>query len=52
MDQHFLGPGTVTTTQLGAYWKFNQYGIFRATLKYTYDFSGASIFEVFGGLVF
>ena len=50
--KHFLGPGTVTTTQLGAYWKFNQYGIFRATLKYTYDFSGASIFEVFGGLVF
>jgi hypothetical protein len=50
--KHFLGAGTVATTQLGAYWKFNQYGIFRATLKYDYDFSGESIFQLFGGLVF
>jgi hypothetical protein len=50
--KHFLGPGTVTTTQLRVYWKFNQFGIFRVTSKYTYDFSGASIFELFGGVVF
>lgn len=50
--KHFLGPGTITTTQLCIYWKFNQYGIFRVTSKYTYDFSGASIFELYGGLVF
>jgi hypothetical protein len=48
----FLGPGAQTTTRLGVYWKMDQFGLFRVNVKYDYDFSGSSIFQVYGGLYF
>ncbi len=48
----FLGPGTHTVTRLGVYWKLDQFGLFRVNVKYDYDFRGASIFQVYGGLYF
>ena len=50
--KHFLGDGTQTTSRLGAFWKFDQFGIFRVALKYEYDFSGKSVFQLYGGLYF
>ena len=50
--KHFLGDGTQTTSRLGAFWKFDQFGIFRVTLKYEYDFSGKSEIQLYGGLYF
>ena len=50
--KHFLGAGTQATSRLGAFWKFDPFGIFRATLKYEYDFSGKSEFQLYGGLYF
>jgi len=48
----FLGPGSLTTARLGMFWKFDQFGLFRVTVKYEYDFSGTSIYQVYGGLYF
>jgi hypothetical protein len=49
----FLDPkGTETMTRAGAYWKFDQFGIFRVALKYEYDFSGTSEIQLYGGLYF
>jgi hypothetical protein len=49
----FLDPkNTGTTTRVGAYWKFDQFGMFHAALKYEYDFSGKSEIQLYGGLYF
>jgi hypothetical protein len=44
--------GLEVSTRLGLFWSFNRLGVFRATVKYEYDFSGKSIFVLFGGLCF
>jgi hypothetical protein len=44
--------GRKTMTRCGLYWNFNQFGKFRASAKYEYDFSGTSVFQVYGGLYF
>jgi hypothetical protein len=44
--------GLVTVTRLGLFWTFNPFGLFRVNVKYDYDFSGASIFQVYGGVYF
>ncbi len=48
----FLGAGTQIATRLGMHWKFDQFGLFRVTVKYEYDFSGMSIYELYGGVFF
>ncbi|HUI90668.1 MAG TPA: hypothetical protein VLX68_00335 [Chitinivibrionales bacterium] len=50
--KHFLGAGTQTISRIGAFWKFDQLGVFRAAVKYDYDFSGKSLIQVYGGLYF
>ncbi|MDD5674417.1 MAG: hypothetical protein PHC61_09650, partial [Chitinivibrionales bacterium] len=48
----FLGPGAQTQTRLGAFWKWDRFGRFQVNAKYDYDFSGMSIFQLYGGLYF
>jgi hypothetical protein len=48
----FLGPGTQAVTRLGISWKMDQFGLFRVTAKYDYDFSGTSIYQLYGGVYF
>jgi hypothetical protein len=44
--------GLQAVTRLGVYWKFDQFGKFRVNAKYEYDFSGKSIYQLYGGLYF
>jgi hypothetical protein len=44
--------GRETVTRCGLYWTYGRLGKFRANFKYEYDFSGKSIYQVYGGLYF
>jgi hypothetical protein len=44
--------GRKAVTRVGVFWSFDQFGLFRVNVKYDYDFSGASIFQVYGGVYF
>ena len=48
----FLGPGTQKQTRLGMSCKMDQFGFFRVNLKYDYDFSGTSLYQLYGGFYF
>jgi hypothetical protein len=49
----FLAGGSVRNdARLGLYWAFDEFGLFRVNVRYDYDFSGYSIFRVYGGLYF
>jgi len=52
IKEFLAADGRQTMTRCGIYWNYDQFGKFRATVKYEYDFSGTSVFQVYGGLYF
>jgi hypothetical protein len=44
--------GRQTVTRCGVYWKYDRFGRFRVNFSYQYDFSGTSVYQLYGGLYF
>jgi hypothetical protein len=44
--------GRETVTRCGVYWKYDRLGKFRVNFSYDYDFSGSSVYQLYGGLYF
>jgi hypothetical protein len=52
IKEFLASDGRETVTRCGLYWIYDRLGMFRVNFKYDYDFSGQSIYQVYGGLYF
>jgi hypothetical protein len=52
VKEFFAAGGRQTVTRCGVYWNYDRFGKFRVNFKYEYDFSGESVYQLYGGLYF